>query len=141
LAIVGARDVAVKTAHTFWPLSRDEHAEKGVASPDGRYKATKFIYAEGGAIAPYCYERVAIVDAALSDTDAADKKYQVYWSECNSSPPLIVEWTSNRNLRITASFIATILDAKEILAKGRDSTLAVRVEVVILPFQGITERP
>ncbi|KAA0121621.1 hypothetical protein CIW48_22770 [Methylobacterium sp. P1-11] len=55
-----------------------------VASPDGSFKAALASWNGGGAIAPFCYDRVFVVPTAVPNDRRADDKNLVFAGECAS---------------------------------------------------------
>lgn len=82
LAIVGLGTVV----GWFWPSSRGALTAPDnltvVASPDGSLKAALASWNDGGAIAPFCYDRVFVVSAAVPNDRLADDKTLVFVGKC-----------------------------------------------------------
>lgn len=53
-----------------------------VASPDGSFKAALASWGGGGAIAPFCYDRVFVVPATVPNDRLADDKNLVFAGAC-----------------------------------------------------------
>jgi hypothetical protein len=106
---------------------------KVMESPSGNLKAVLLGYAGGGGFAPFCYDRVAIVQKSATDIEAQDLKYQVFRANCDdfsdgtASPTL--EWISETHLRITASIHRTGVFPATILVRGKDRSGTTSVEL------------
>ena len=106
---------------------------KETMAPDSKMKAVLLTYAGGGAFAPYCFDRLAIVPAGVRSEDATALRYEVYRTNCGTfanhekSPKL--DWASNDLLKITISIDQTALHPQIISIKGIDETKTVKVEL------------
>jgi len=89
-----------------------------VASPDGSFKAALASWGGGGAIAPFCYDRVFVVPATVPNDRLADDKNLVFAGACatfedHSNAPILT-WSGPNALLVrfstleTASFPATL---------------------------------
>lgn len=118
LALVGLGTVVgwVWTSPPSSPTAPDNLTV--VASPDGSFKAALASWDGGGAIAPFCYDRVFVVPAAVPNDRLVDDKNLVFAGACatfedHSNAPNLT-WRGPNTLLIrfstleTASFPATM---------------------------------
>lgn len=111
LAIVGLGTIA----GWVWPLLQAAPPAPDnltvVASPDGSFKAALASWDGGGAIAPFCYDRVFVVPAAVPNDRIADDKNLVFAGECatfkdRSNAPNVT-WHGPRALLVRFSTMRT----------------------------------
>jgi hypothetical protein len=136
LAVIGGITVIV------WLLPRNHPAPPApdhirfFASPGEKFKATVLTFAGGGALSPYCYEKVSIVPAAATDRDTAESRFEIYSGPCDGFAPRndVIEqspklnWLSDTELRITISINQTAITPVEVRLKKQDASGKVRVE-------------
>jgi hypothetical protein len=139
LAIIGGITV------TIWLVPKGHRAEpapdhiKFLASPGAKFKAAVLTFAGGGALSPYCYEKVSIIPAAATGHDAAESRFEIYSRPCDSFAPRnsIIEqspkldWLSDDELRITISINRTAISPAAVRLKKQDASGNVRVEFLV----------
>jgi hypothetical protein len=135
LAIIGGITVVIWFVPKNPPTPRAPDGIRFSPSPDAKFKAALLTFAGGGALSPYCYEKVSIVPAAATDHDAAEDRFEVYSGPCDSfsstnniieqSPKL--EWLSDTELRITISINSTAMGLRAVRLKKQDASRKVRV--------------
>lgn len=137
LALVGAFKIAaIALPHLLSngsPTSRSgELLTKEVASPSGRHKAIVFTNADGGAISPYCYQRISIALATVKISDVELlPKHEVYSGPCDSfanheaSPKL--QWTTDSSLRIEFPINSTATSPSAVSLKKSDASNTIAV--------------
>lgn len=135
LALVGLGTVAGRV----WPLLRGARPAPNnvavVASPDQEFKAVLASWNGGGAIAPFCYDRVFVVPKETVADQAMDDENVVFEGDCgsfalkdgviNSSPEL--SWREARVLVVRFSTNGTAL----MLKKFRLRRLVAHGQVVV----------
>lgn len=82
-----------------------------IASPDGSFKAALASWDGGGAIAPFCYDRVFVVPAAVPNDRLADDKNLVFAGACatfedHSNAPTLT-WRGPSELLLKFSTLET----------------------------------
>lgn len=108
--------------------SDDVYIDKPLYSPDGKYMAVVFSENGGGAISPYCFDNVSVVQASLTPKQAYARRFRVYEGACHSlgffypihgSPALLnaplLKWSSLRKLEITIDFRQAALGVNKVL--------------------------
>lgn len=94
-----------------------------IPSPDGAYKAVLFNENGGGAISPYCVDRIVVVAASETVRRVVDAPV-VYQAACmtfrdpttnNRTNGPAIDWVSDRQLRITFSPTQGSAGADELL--------------------------
>ena len=74
-----------------WPVVRGAppapNAIRSASSPDGAFKAVLASWDGGGALAPYCYDRVFVVPQATAAEQAVDEENVVFDGACASFAP------------------------------------------------------
>lgn len=111
LALIGL----ITIAGWVWPSLRGAPPAPNdltlVASPDRSFKAALASWDGGGAVAPFCYDRVFVVPAAVPDNGLADDKNLVFAAECASfgdhSRAPSLSWRTPRILLVKFSISGT----------------------------------
>lgn len=122
----------------------DPPTSRSFPSPNEKYRAALLTYAGGGAISPYCHNKVLVIPTALDEREAAltpnryrsgEGKYEVYSAPCDSfrdhtnSPK--VEWTADDALEITFSINSTALFTQDIRLRKLDDSKQVKVRYIV----------
>jgi hypothetical protein len=136
LAIIGGFTVVAYFAPQRYVAAPTPDHIKFVGSPDGKLKAAVLTFAGGGALSPFCYEKVAIIPASATDHEVTDNRFEVYSGPCHGFAPRndIIEpsprldWLSDTALRITISINATAVQPIKVDMKKQDASGKVRIE-------------
>jgi hypothetical protein len=139
LAIIGGIAVIIWFMPKNHPATPPPEHIRFFPSPDAKFKAAVLMFAGGGALSPYCYEKVSIVPAAAPDRDAAESRFEVYSGPCDSfssrdniieqSP--MFEWLSNTELRMTISINSTAMAPRALWLRKQDASGKIRIEFVV----------
>lgn len=92
---------------SIYLASTVERAEKSVvavASPDGKYKAVRLTFSNGGAN-PFCFDTISVFLSVYPDSFAeSDKSYEVYGAPCAAPDKRTalpkIDWKSDKALQI-----------------------------------------
>jgi hypothetical protein len=97
--------IAAGSVYLAATVDRATKSVVAVPSPDGKYKAVRLTFSNGGAT-PFCFETISVFLAIYPDSFAeSDKTYEIYGAPCATSdrrkelPKM--EWLSDKSLRIT----------------------------------------
>ncbi|WP_325444959.1 hypothetical protein [Hansschlegelia sp.] len=144
LAGVGLTTVIVLSVYAWLrsPAAGAPHpdfVDKPIVSPDGAFKAVRLNYNGGGAIAPYCYDRLAVLKGDAPISDAGADAAMVFGSDCASfwldKGPAIerspkIEWTAANELRVTFSINRTANKAGSFRLRKQDATGSIRISFI-----------
>jgi hypothetical protein len=135
LSIVGAVTImkyGVTTLLSLTPDPDDDVTTTSHLSPDGKYNATYVSRSGGGAIAPFCSDKIFVFNNSLTINDViTHPEYEVYSAECDiffnldASPQL--KWNSNNNLQIDFATNATQSLSREFKLRGSDASEKIQV--------------
>ncbi|HEY5380465.1 MAG TPA: hypothetical protein VIJ78_13150 [Pseudolabrys sp.] len=86
-------------------IDRAEKSVVSLAAPDGKYKAVRVTFSNGGA-APFCFDTISVFLSVYPDSFAeSDKSYEIYGAPCAASDRRAalpkMEWLTDKALRIT----------------------------------------
>ena len=115
-------------------IDRPQKSVVAVASPNGKYKAVRVTFAQGGA-KPFCFDIISVFLTVYPDSFAeSEKAYEVYRAPCAAPAKRAtlpkIEWLSNSAMRITYAPDAAVADAKKPLMKLIDASNFVHVDFV-----------
>jgi len=136
LAIIGAFTVIAYFEPQRYVAPPTPDYIKFVGSPDGKLKAAVLTFAGGGALSPFCHEKVSIIPASATDHDVTDSRFEVYSGPCDGFAPKNnivdqspkLEWLSDTALRITISINATAAQPRKVELKKQDASGKAKIE-------------
>ena len=142
-AIVGALGILVHGgSYLLHHLRVGEFAEqvgKEFPSPDGNFKAVLFNANGGGAISPYCYDAISVVQAG-TQANGNSKSERVYLAGCHAFVDKLtnnrtngpkIRWLANDRLEITFSANQAAMGVSELTLKGWAAGGKVRMVYVV----------
>ena len=110
-------------------------------SPNGNYKAVLSTWAGGGAISPYCYDRLTVVPTGVPANSESASDMAVFESECATFPlrdgaienSPSIHWESDTRLKVKFSIDATARLPATVKLRKQDASGRIAVEFDALP--------
>lgn len=130
LAFVGLLNIGL-WAHARFSRETPDYVTD-LPSPDGQYKAVLATWGGGGAISPYCYERLTVVSAKASQEEMIAGDNMVFESECTTGGSPSTTWQGNDTLQVGFALSESYAAPSTIKFRRKDASGRIAIKFEIL---------